>query len=591
MILHIDGPDRGADGEAAVSNILSGICTLEQRHRFIGFMDSRQGVERIARAIDDADVKPYRSGYEGSDRADIEQALRNGVLRGVVSTSALELGIDIPDMAVGINLGVPDSRKRFRQRLGRIGRSQPGVFIVVAPPEAFKRYGENLQEYYNGSIEPSYLYLGNRFVQFAHARCLRDELEPTGRGANDLPGGVDWPEQFSERLKFAREGWPREFDPIAQIGGDSPHFNYPLRQIVDPNFSIIEGRGGFDREIGNIAHHQAIREAYPGANYLHAGKAYRVSRWAYGIRDATIRVNPAHQFVPTRPLLRKAITVDLSGDGIIDGRIKRNASGLVAEVQIQVNESVEGYQIGASQNRYRDLRVDNPNMRRQQRDFRTGGIIIQIEDDWFGNAVVRGEVADGLRDLLCRDRSIAPQDIDAAHTNIAIRTQSGSNPVANAIVVYDSVYGGLRLSENLFSEFDRYVQQLSKAAELAGGSALVNGETVRLLDAWASGLADTDPNAIISGNTNIPDGWLRVFKPGSIVSVFITPSFSERELIEPAYHDFFGTGEPQLYYKYRRDGGESYTPHEGIEATGQDWEYVLWNPNTGEYRELEEIEG
>ena len=148
---------------------------------FITFVDSRQGAERLAvRTGHDSLVKPYRSGYEASDRLSIEDALREGNLRGVVSTSALELGIDIPHFAVGLNVGVPVTRKSFRQRLGRVGRQRPGSFGLVAEPYAFKRFGSTLAEYYARSVEPSYLYLGNRFVQFAHARCLAEELEMLG---------------------------------------------------------------------------------------------------------------------------------------------------------------------------------------------------------------------------------------------------------------------------------------------------------------------------------------------------------------------------------------------------------------------------
>ena len=70
---------------------------------FITFVDSRQGAERLAIRTDaESTVRPYRSGYEGSDRAAIEAALRDGSLRGVVSTSALELGVDIPHFSVGL---------------------------------------------------------------------------------------------------------------------------------------------------------------------------------------------------------------------------------------------------------------------------------------------------------------------------------------------------------------------------------------------------------------------------------------------------------------------------------------------------------
>lgn len=148
---------------------------------FITFMDSRQGVERLAlRTEADDAIRPYRSGYEAADRDQIEGALRDGSLRGVVSTSALEMGIDIPHFEVGLNLSVPTSKKSFLQRIGRIGRNRPGAFAVIGDPYAFKRYGSTLKEYYDSSVEPSYFYLENRFVQYAHARCLADELEMLG---------------------------------------------------------------------------------------------------------------------------------------------------------------------------------------------------------------------------------------------------------------------------------------------------------------------------------------------------------------------------------------------------------------------------
>ena len=588
-ILHIEGPDQGANGEQAIAGILEGICQLKTQHRFIAFVDSRQGVERIARQVVERiteklgreRVKPYRSGYEASDRKDIEQALRNGSLQGVVSTSALELGIDIKNLEIGINLGVPQSRKSFRQRLGRVGRSSPGVFLVVAPRNAFKQFGEKLSDYYDGSVEPSYLYLGNRFVQFAHARCLRDEKD-----SSKVPSGVKWTEGFSDILKFAREGWPREFDYLAQIGGDSPHLNYPLRQLGEANIKIQEGSG---RDIGNIALHQAIREAYPGANYLHSGRVYRVIRWQHGFNEIIIRVTRYRNPVPTRPILRKIVTVDLSQDGIVDGRIKKGKTGMLAEVQVQVNERVDGYKIGSTQYLYRDLRVDNANMTRKQRDFRTTGVVIQIEEDWFvGSPPVRREIANGIRDLLCRDRSIAPQDVDAAYTNIAVRTVSGTNHITNAVIVYDIAYGGLRLTENLFSEFDRYVNQLERAADLAGDEAIIRDEIAKHLRAWAQTLTDGDVPPI---NVVVPEGWLQVFKPGSIVGIFRAGNIVERELIEPVYKDFFNTGSPQLFYAYRNDrneNGVSYTPHDATQPVGDQWEWILWNPETEKYKELED---
>jgi DEAD/DEAH box helicase domain-containing protein len=155
--------------------------------------------------------------------------LRDGTLHGVAATSAVELGIDIPDIEIGVNLGVPNTRKAFRQRIGRVGRKSPGLFIVVCKPNAFRQFGQTFSDYFQGSVEPSYLYTGNRFIQFAHARCLLDEMEVLQQDRSGPPPGVDWPESFGEVLKYARRtgGRPREFDYIAQLGADNPHVNYP----------------------------------------------------------------------------------------------------------------------------------------------------------------------------------------------------------------------------------------------------------------------------------------------------------------------------------------------------------------------------
>jgi DEAD/DEAH box helicase domain-containing protein len=126
--------EYGAAGELAIADIVRGIISLTQRRRFIAYIDSRQGTERVAREIGSTSVVPYRGGYEADDRVKIESALRDGTLHGVVATSALELGIDIPDMEIGVNLGVPNTRKAFRQRIGRVGRKSPGLFVVVAKP-------------------------------------------------------------------------------------------------------------------------------------------------------------------------------------------------------------------------------------------------------------------------------------------------------------------------------------------------------------------------------------------------------------------------------------------------------------------------
>ena len=306
---------------------------------FITFVDSRQGAERLAvRTGTDSLVKPYRSGYEAEDRLKIERALKGGQLRGVVSTSALELGIDIPHFEVGLNIGVPLTRKSFRQRLGRVGRQSAGAFAVVAEPYAFKRFGSTLGEYFDRSVEPSYLYLGNRFMQFAHARCLAEELEMLGvTGRKALQKEVIWPDGFAEVFDFAYTGGPaarpREFDQINRIGGDQPHFNYPLRNVPEDAYKVIHSRGGPTGpvHVASVTVQQAIREAFPGAIYLHMAKGWRVHEWRSSTFDRAIRVSPTKSPILPQPLIRTFVNFGLDRDGIVDGRFRQGDRGFLAE--------------------------------------------------------------------------------------------------------------------------------------------------------------------------------------------------------------------------------------------------------------------
>lgn len=220
LVAHVACPE-GKESEVA-KYVHENLLRKGRDGSFITFVDSRKRVETLAKRADGtkdekdslstAEVLPYRAGYEADDRRAIERRLRDGTLRGVVSTSALELGIDFPSLRVGLNLGVPPTRKAYRQRLGRVGRRGPGVFVVIAPHNAFEMYGTSFHEYHKMSVEPSYLYLDNRFMQFAHARCLAVELESLG-APSKTPTRVAWPDGFRDIHKMARPGGdtPKEF--------------------------------------------------------------------------------------------------------------------------------------------------------------------------------------------------------------------------------------------------------------------------------------------------------------------------------------------------------------------------------------------
>ncbi len=592
-IYHIDGPDTGHPAEAMLTDILDRVLAEPTSGSFIAFHNSRQGVERVAKAVDQDDVLPYRSGYELSDRSRIEEALRAGELRGVVSTSALELGIDIAQFRLGLNLGVPQSKKAFRQRLGRVGRNAPGVFCVIAPRHAFARYGASFRDYYEGSVEPSHLYLDNRFIQYAHARCLVDECESLGGDTKEPPPGVTWPDTFRGIYEYARPGArrPREYDFVAQLGGDSPHWNYPLRQVGEANYKLVEGTGQYSEQIGDIALNQAIREAYPGAVYLHLRSPKKVKEWRSGSFERAIRLEAAKNSAHNRPILKKALNVGLSADEIVEGRLLTGPTGSLAEVNLQVTESVEGFAFGGRSFLYRDLRATDPRMTRKQRDFRSTGIVLKIDEPWFAGsgapALVRQAIAGALEQLLLREKSISPNDIDSAHSHIAFYVDGAPRKATDTIVVYDSIYGGLRLTEPLFTEFPDFMDKLDKAAAIAGANAFVSGDLAQKLRAFFETLTSGAGAAMQAPAPG--DGEYVIYAPGSSVAVLHNGVLLDRLIVEPKLFTLGST--EMLMYRYDTGGrGDGWVPHDQIQPTGQDWSYAYWNPTTGEIRTQDEHE-
>lgn len=597
ILLHLAAPADG--GEGALKDVLDRVTADVADGRdgtLIAFLDSRQGVERVSAGFESDDIVPYRGGYEASDRKNIEKRMREGGLRAVVATSALELGIDIPGMTVGVNVGVPASKKAFRQRLGRVGRASPGIFAVLADHAAFTKLGSTFREYYEGSVEPSYLYLDNRFIAYAHAKCVLDEVEQLGAADRQPPGGTEWPKHFAQVFGYALPDGirPRAFDIINQMAttANSPHLAFPLRQIGEANFTLVAGpRNAADR-VGDIAHNQAIREAYPGALYRHYKRPLKVREWRAGAFERSIRLEKAIDKRSTRPVLNTSINLCLDADSIVDGRAMSASNGVLAEVSMRVNESVVGFRVGSTTHLYKDLRASDPGMAKRQRDFDTTGVVIRIEEPWFSGgsgeqAKLRQAFADALYETLVREKSIAPHDLDRASTRIALISNGAPRKVTDTIVIYDAVYGGLRLTEPLFSEFGSFVERLRRAAQAAGDEAFIDLQTADAICAWFEGLEEG--LAIGGAAASAPDGELLVYAPGSRVSVRQNGMLVERVLLEPSYQEVLG--EKKLVYAYEKADGKGFAIADTVEPSGQDWRQVYWNPESGSFTELDADQG
>ena len=595
LVAHIACPDGQ---EVNVAKALHGsLLEGTKEGAFITFLDSRKGVEALAIAssaeqgagIADAHVLPYRAGYDAQDRAAIEERLRQGNLKGVISTSALELGIDIRHLQVGINVGVPGTRKSYRQRLGRVGRDSTGAFLVVAPQQAFSSFGTSFCKYHEMSVEPSYLYLENRFMQFAHGRCLATEQESLG-ASSSTPRHISWPHGFSEMHAAARPGGnrPPEFDAIAALGGDSPHHGYPLRNIGELNYQIKTHRDA--DSIGEVNQVQALRECYPGGTYLHLANAYEVKAWFTNAIDAYITVKNAVPSRRTRPRVVTWVNTSIGPDGVQKGNLLSGENGFLAESLMQVTQRVEGYVDERSGifHDYRELQQRNPNMRARSRNFRTTGVVLCIDHNWFREGSLKQSFVKKLRDVFVREYSVAPQDVAVAWSNISIQRKNNSGIHGGCVVVFDETYGSLRLTERLYDKFNHLLDRVAAATK-----ADHNLEMEQLVCKVRNEISSFTGDTLQEELNNAPTGYEQVFSPGSVVCYQQAGAMAvDVEIIQPTLM------EGQLMYQIKVQQNTHHAPvliwvsasAVRPSANADAWNYARWNRETQHYEDQQHID-
>lgn len=200
---------------------------------------------------------------------------------------------------------------------------------------------------------------------------------------------------------------------------------------------------------------------------------------------------------------------------------------------------------------------------------------------------MRQAFADALYETLVREKSIAPHDLDRASTRIALISNGAPQKVTDTIVIYDAVYGGLRLTEPLFLEFGSFVDRLRRAAQTAGDEAFIDVQTADAICEWYKGLEEGI--SVSKGTVHSRDGELLVYAPGSRVSVRRNGMLIERVILEPSYQDVLG--ERTLVYSCEGTDGKHFILPDTIEPTGQDWRQVYWNPASGSFAELDAEQG
>lgn len=241
--------------------------------------------ENIKHELGKKSIRGYRGGYLPKLRREIERGLRNGEIRGVVSTNALELGIDIGQLQACVLNGYPGTIASTWQQSGRAGRRQgSSVTFLVASSNPLDQYLIQNPDYFLGRPpEEARIHPDNLLILLDHLKCAAYEL-PFEEG--DTFGGeklVDLLEFLAEEKVLHRVGsrwyWMEQAFPAHNIS---------LRSAAQENFVIIDRTEGH-RVIGEVDRFSAPTLIHEEAIYLHEGVQYQVEKLDYPEKKAYVR--------------------------------------------------------------------------------------------------------------------------------------------------------------------------------------------------------------------------------------------------------------------------------------------------------------
>lgn len=216
------------------------------------------------------EVSSYRAGFLPSERRDIEQRLFSGELKGVISTSALELGVDIGGLDVCILTGYPGSIASTWQRAGRVGRhGQDALIVMVGLKDALDQYFmRHPDDFFGRSCEAVIIDPMNTVILKQHIPCAASEIylraDDSVYSAGELKAVID-------SLVMEKSLKPGRKKDIWFSPGRYPQRDVNIRGVGSVFNLFAEGR-----RIAGISGARVFKEAHPGAIYLHKGRQYMV---------------------------------------------------------------------------------------------------------------------------------------------------------------------------------------------------------------------------------------------------------------------------------------------------------------------------
>jgi DEAD/DEAH box helicase domain-containing protein len=307
---------------------------VSQGVRTIAFARTRKAAELIYRyaadrlGVDGARrISPYRAGYTPRERREIEGRLFRGDLLGVVSTNALELGVDVGALDAVVCCGYPGSVASIWQQWGRAGRGKdPALAVYIPGRDSLDQFlFENPPRVLGRRVEAARVTMENPYILGPHLLA----------SANEAPLDADDEEYFGPAYRSVAKAMMEDRalassgDRLVYVGGDNPARNISLRSASSETVLIADSEGEL---IGTAEATRAPSELHPGATYLHRGTAYEVESLDLRSHRAVARRVPNRYY--TRPRVETDVEVleeiekrDLANGSVLHwGRVRTTDS-------------------------------------------------------------------------------------------------------------------------------------------------------------------------------------------------------------------------------------------------------------------------
>jgi DEAD/DEAH box helicase domain-containing protein len=441
---------------------ISGLL-LQNGIQAITFARSRLNVEVLTRYLKDiahdpigsaGRVRGYRGGYLPTERRDIEQGLRAGRIDAVVSTNALELGIDIGALDACVLCGYPGTIASAWQQAGRAGRRKgTSIVFYVASSAPIDQYIVSHPDYLmKKSPENALLNPDNLYILLNHFKCAAFELPfEDGEGLGNAPGASELLAYLEDagilRHVGGRYHWSAEDFPASEISLRSAR--------AEENFIIID--------ISDPAHHRVIGEMdrytvpmllHENAIYMHEAQQYQVEKLDFEACKAYIRrVNVDYY---TDADLNLTIS-------LLDKEKEEEKNGMIAALgEIRVSTLVT---------MFKKIKFDTHetigfgHVRLPETDMHTTAMWWTLPDV-LSSRYASDTLQNGMMGIANLLRIVAPLSLMCAPQDVAVVYQVKS-PLTDkpTILLYDQCPGGIGLAQKAYAMRGLLLEQALQIVE------------------------------------------------------------------------------------------------------------------------------